>query len=271
MLHIPKRRWQQTTGGTKGQRMTGSGAGSALPQRHLLWKRWYAVRHHIRRPSSLVIGALIATTRCKQHVILFVSSSVLFSNFVLLTSNLGMERDLGGGGGEAGIYQAPGWSRIWRRREEKKNKAGVSNGCVLCVAGGCVSACVCSPPNTPRPPILILITSVEPCNLCVSPLALCRGMAGSVSAENYPPALFFMNIAHNNTHTNARTCTQPVSSFSLILSNVKLDHLFPYFFSLRPVFFFFFSLWLPTFAACARSSNTNKPIGSEPAINSSFH
>lgn len=50
----------------------------ALPQRHLLWKRWYALRHHISRPSSLVIRALIATTRCKQHVILFVSHTVLF-------------------------------------------------------------------------------------------------------------------------------------------------------------------------------------------------
>lgn len=68
---------------------------AGLPQRHLLWKRWYALRHHISRPSSLVIRALIATTRCKQHVILFVSRAVLFFNFFLLTSNLGIERDLG--------------------------------------------------------------------------------------------------------------------------------------------------------------------------------
>lgn len=59
---------------------------AALPQRHLLWKRWYALRHHISRPSSLVIGALIATTRCKQHVILFVSHAVLFFKSFLLTS-----------------------------------------------------------------------------------------------------------------------------------------------------------------------------------------
>lgn len=61
----------------------------------LLWERWYALRHHIRRPSSLVIRALIAAARCKQRVILFVSRTVLFSNFVLLTSNWGIEGDLG--------------------------------------------------------------------------------------------------------------------------------------------------------------------------------
>lgn len=42
----------------------------------------------------LVIRALIGPARCKQHVILFVSHTDLFSNFVLLTSNLGIERDL---------------------------------------------------------------------------------------------------------------------------------------------------------------------------------
>ena len=72
-----------------------------------LWKCWYVLRLHIRRPSSPVIRALIAAARCKQHVILFVSPGVLFSNFVLLTSNLGIQMDLERAGGR--VLEGRSW------------------------------------------------------------------------------------------------------------------------------------------------------------------
>lgn len=66
-------------------------------------------RRCIRMASSLVIRALIAATRCKQRVILFVSGSVSFSNFVPFDKQFGKEEGifLGGGGlgGEEGVCE----------------------------------------------------------------------------------------------------------------------------------------------------------------------
>lgn len=67
-------------------------------------QKWHADRRDksmcesVDRPyynaSSSVIRALIATARCKQHAIWFVSPCVLLSNFIPLTSNLGFKADL---------------------------------------------------------------------------------------------------------------------------------------------------------------------------------
>lgn len=150
--------------------------------------------------SSLVIRALIAATRCKQRVILFVSGSVSFSNFVPFDKQFGNEE---------GIFFF--------------SDLGEWKVCEVLAANDSV-------------------TPVKPFNLCVCP----QGALWQRSAR-----LFTLPLSCALAHG-------AISSFRLILSNVKLDHLFPVFFYFFVVFFF---PPLPTLAACTRSSELGEPIG----------
>lgn len=128
--------------------------------------------------SSLVIRALIAATRCKQRVILFVSGSVSFSNFVPFDKQFGNEE---------GIFFSD---------------LGEWKVCEVLAANDSV-------------------TPVKPFNLCVCP----QGALWQRSARLFT-LLLSCALAHG-----------AISSFRLILSNVKLDHLFPVFFIFLLFFF----------------------------------
>lgn len=87
--------------------------GSAKGGFNLFVKRWCALRSGIVMPSSPVVAPLIATARCKQHVILFVSCSFLLSNFSFdkqFWDGDGFGRPHGGCGGGRGASAEPqGW------------------------------------------------------------------------------------------------------------------------------------------------------------------